>query len=896
VALKFGARLYNIGIIRFSIVYVLERFENKNQESIKCWTLMYMIARTNMKPMSVQLILNRVAATLLIFLSLTFSGAVYAKSFGEVISEIGVNSDYEKLLNNFSSMDSFQSFSDLDVEDYSVESIEDDGSRGVAVFETSLMGLDGVLFFALDTNQGAEFAAFLPSKTFNISNLMGDIGNKDFQNALEIFDGLKFDDALLVISGSGFDLDLDDFDSDTFGDLDLSKFAIDGDNLRSPAGVSILANFDVGKSDFLSLAFDSVGFDEEVVTGRISVEWNVEQVVQAMIGAGVSVLPKLTMEIDLPSFKPTLFGELEINEKIDFTFSAALSADETSNSFGTSVTMAAALDFPVGGDDIETVLALTKDFSLDNSGVSTTTAISIGIDDEDGYENAFGWDFLTINNFAVDMAQTLSAGAPPEISNTLGLGGNVEIGTKTVIAYASMELGPVIMPDVISLEINDGPNKVGSIGFSDILSIFEEMVGQDIPEFPSMEFRGLEKGEGPSIFLSKDLIDVSGRMSLLGQDIVVIETGYFNAAEGIDIKGTAEKINLGPVEFPSGTFEAKLLFGANGIIGPNVNIAAEMDLFGVTADSLMTLTTEGYEVSSAFSLGSAFGIASSFGTTFPQGTNLSDLEDISASFSATMDSDISGWIDSSGKDAVKVIFNGLFNAIEASRKGVENAQDDVDDLTSLVSAASSEVSRISSNIQTCTQTFRQCIPVVRSSCQKKKWGTCIRWKVYTSCNYRTVADVPKRAACQAGNSPKYAAIAVKESEKRTLLISKEAATQTLKLAEAALAPIAKAESTIDDVISNLSAPNVFSIEEATISGELSAAAGGGELDASITYKVGNSKTKTAQIKFKMTDFAYTAEQMAKILADAFVEVIQEELDDPAVEFLIEQAKSTLGNL
>ena len=156
--------------------------------------------------------------------------------------------------------------------------------------------------------------------------------------------------------------------------------------------------------------------------------------------------------------------------------------------------------------------------------------------------------------------------------------------------------------------------------------------------------------------------------------------------------------------------------------------------------------------------------------------------------------------------------------------------------------------------------------------------------------------MPKRAACQAGNSPKYAAIAVKESEKRTLLISKEAATQTLKLAEAALAPIAKAESTIDDVISNLSAPNVFSIEEATISGELSAAAGGGELDASITYKVGNSKTKTAQIKFKMTDFAYTAEQLAKILADAFVEVIQEELDDPAVEFLIEQAKSTLGNL
>jgi hypothetical protein len=46
----------------------------------------------------------------------------------------------------------------------------------------------------------------------------------------------------------------------------------------------------------------------------------------------------------------------------------------------------------------------------------------------------------------------------------------------------------------------------------------------------------------------------------------------------------------------------------------------------------------------------------------------------------------------------------------------------------------------------------------------------------------------------------------------------------------------------------------------------------------------------------MTDFAYTAEQLAKILADAFVEVIQEELDDPAVEFLIEQAKSTLGNL
>ena len=54
-----------------------------------------------MKPMGLRVILNRVATTLLIFLSLTFSGAVCAKSFGEVISEIGANSDYENLLNNF---------------------------------------------------------------------------------------------------------------------------------------------------------------------------------------------------------------------------------------------------------------------------------------------------------------------------------------------------------------------------------------------------------------------------------------------------------------------------------------------------------------------------------------------------------------------------------------------------------------------------------------------------------------------------------------------------------------------------------------------------------------------------------------------------------------------------
>lgn len=111
-----------------------------------------------------------------------------------------------------------------------------------------------------------------------------------------------------------------------------------------------------------------------------------------------------------------------------------------------------------------------------------------------------------------------------------------------------------------------------------------------------------------------------------------------------------------------------------------------------------------------------------------------------------------------------------------------------------------------------------------------------------------------------------------------------------------MSPIKNAEETIDNTINNLSAPNIFSIESATISGDLSSAASGAALDANIVYTVGGSKTKTAKIKFNLSDFAYTAAQLSGIVADAFVEYLDSQLKDPTVKFLVSQAKSTLNNI
>ena len=784
---------------------------------------------------------------------------------------------------------------DLNVTDAELELTSESGRSGIAVFNAELIGIDGSLIFLSDEDQEANFIAFLPSKTFKFENFIDASGNGSYKNAFEVFNSVKFEDALVVISGSDISLDLSGLDSEILDSLEIANFAKQ-DILAAPSGVSVLGTFDVEDSDFLALAFDAVGFEEAEVLGRTSVEWSVEQALEALIG-GSSVLPALAMQIDLPSFKPTFFGQLKLGAKFDFSFNGSLAFDETAKAFVTSVSMGSIVDTPIGDDDLETSLVLSKTFSTGSGGVSTDTQILLGLGAEDGYENAFGWDFLTINNFAIDMTQTLAAGAPPKISNTVGMGGDVEIGSKQVIAYTSFELGPVITPNTISLEINDGPDKVGSIGMSDMVSLFEKMVGKALPEFPLMDFKGLEKGKGPSIYLSKDLIDVSGKMSVMGQDIVTIESGFFSSTQGVDIKGVAEKINLGPVEFPSGVFEAKLLLTPSGFVGPKVNIQAETDLFGGTAEAIFQLNTDGYSVSSGFSLGKAFGISYRYGVSgLPQGTKLNELDDIEASFSAEMSTDISGWINSAGKDRIKTVFKGLFDSITAARASTDSAQKSVDGLASEISNVANSIQGIRNQIQSCNQTFQQCFPNVSVSCKRKKWGICVEWKTKSSCSYRTMPDYPKRTICETNNGIKYGQIATKEIEKKSIQVAKTTADEILKVYKDALSPIKNAEETINNAINNLSAPNIFSIESATISGDLSSAASGAALDANIVYTVGGSKTKTAKIKFKLSDFAYTAEQLSGIVADAFVEYLDSQLKDPTVKFLVSQAKSTLNNI
>ncbi len=790
------------------------------------------------------------------------------------------------------------------------------GKAGIIAVKTNLGGLEGDLLFVADANQG-HFVAFKPTVEFRFSDILGNLGEPAFDAALATIDSIVFDDALLVFANSKVAFNLNDLDNALAADLDLESFSRGG-QLGAPAGLSVLGNLDVSGSEFLTMAFAVVGFNEPKVLGRTSIEWSLAQAFKAMVSrsAGVAI-PKVSMEIGLPSFKPTFFDQLTLDREFDFTFATVLGFNPSSNSFSTTVSMTSAVDFPIGDDVLATTLALASGYTISPTSVSSSDSITMSLADADGWDNAFGWGFLTIEDFRIGLNRTLSvaAGAAPKVSANVTAGGTVLLGSKRVTASGTAEFGPVIAVTQIGLEVDDGPDQVGSIAMEDLLTLFESMIQQQVPNFqmppyPGMRLSGLEVGQGPRILLSKSLIDVYGKMTILGQDVVTIERGKLDQSVGVDIYGYATELDLGPVQFPTGEFKVLMTVTPQGIVGPNVRIISSTGsegLFGASAASYFELTTDGYRVASAFDLGDLFAMSYEYGVSgLPQDATLNDLNNIEASFSGSMDSDVSGWINSSGKDAVRDTFGGLFNLVEQSQRDLETAQAAVDDLAGKINSKNGSIAQLNNGYETCNQNMsvQTCWPYANTYCKKKWRGNCVNWGVDrgTSCRTDTVANAGARAQCAIRNTSRASSIALLVSERASIEALKVTADAAVASARLAQEPMAQAEEIINDILSNLAAPEVFSIQSATVSGALSTAVatGGADdsaLDAVIVYTVGGNNQKTTKIRFSMMDAAYTAEQMSKLLADAFVTSLESQLgNDPATKFIVDQARETLRNL
>ena len=400
--------------------------------------------------------------------------------------------------------------------------VEVDGRSGVVALPTNLMGMPGELIFVADDNQGAggHFLAFMPAAEFKFSDFVGGTGDQNFDTALSTLDSIKFDDALLVFANSAVNFNLAALDNGLATQLELDRFTTNG-NLVDPGGVSIFGNFDVGASKFLSLAFEVVGFSEPSVLGRTSVQWTLANALGTLVGSGARDIPELSMAINLPGFNPKFFGALDLNREFYFTFGAMLAFDPFKGTYATTVSMASAVDMPIGNDVLATTLALASTYAVSPASVSTTTSIGMSLADADGWEDAFGWGFLTINDFKIELAQK-TASVPPSSVTSVKMGGSVLLGSKEVTASSAAALGPVIVPTMVSLAVNDGPDEIGSIALSDLMSLFEAMTKQKMPAFPDMAVTGIAVGEGPSIRLAPALLEVQGKMTIFGHSYQIV--------------------------------------------------------------------------------------------------------------------------------------------------------------------------------------------------------------------------------------------------------------------------------------------------------------------------------------------------------------------------------------
>ncbi|MBT6443326.1 MAG: hypothetical protein HOK61_12935, partial [Alphaproteobacteria bacterium] len=276
------------------------------------------------------------------------------------------------------------------------------------------------------------------------------------------------------------------------------------------------------------------------------------------------------MRADMPTFRPSIGGKITLPADLTMSLLATISlqgrkaADSpTKRSIVKGVTMGmeGETKFRIGKQDVNIVLETAITQSTGAPEFSVTASTFKGIP----WKKAFGIPWLTIEDYRMTIGQEAD-------TVKLGIGGKTSLGSKrfdvfTSVATQAKTLG-IPIPEQINLALDEGPNKIASLGMKDIASIFVEMgkaVGKNkslkLPkEFPDIAIAGTKKGSGPFIAITLKAggaagIDMGGALRVLGTNLATIDKAFIQADEGIEIRAKTAKLGVGPIKFPYGDVE-----------------------------------------------------------------------------------------------------------------------------------------------------------------------------------------------------------------------------------------------------------------------------------------------------------------------------------------------------
>ena len=633
------------------------------------------------------------------------------------------------------------------------------------------------------------FFTFGPTSTVSFKKMFRKVPG------IELLDILVFDDQLLAIAGADLELDADDLPDGARAEIDRFYEGGDDYTFEVAQGLKLFGALDLGKAKALNDAIKFLGGKSSKVqlTAALSTS-----ILDAMLGGSLPK-PELSMTATLPTFRPKIGGLIQLPANVQFAFNSSLSTE------GASVGFAGTTDFKIGGQTVP--MTLSETITLDTSG-APEIGVSMSIFEGEPWEKAFGLKFLTIEDYAMEMTA--------DVSGTLSVGtsGKTSIGGKTFDIATSAQFGTTTaglpLPEAISLEIDDGPNKVGSLGLKDMLSIYRDLLkvtsGGNIKipldAVPDVSIAGTEKGKGPKISLNLEAggdfgFDISGALRILGTNIATVETAFMSADEGIEIKAKTKKLGVGPLSLPNASVHVRARVDReNGTFPPpKVELSAEaLSLFGskATVDVTMLLTKATLAANADFGELFKFDLKAFAGIE-----NLKKFTDFAKTdfyLTATLKSDPAKWIQTSGKAAVKKAFDGLKPGLNKAVAGLTSAQKEVDTLngniasmrktvkaeraksTSSIKSAENEVNKLQRDINSLNSKISTNKRKIKSCRQNMKvcW-----WQPFKK-KCKNVPNYPARGVCEAGNTPWRTAIAGLETAKLGVIAAKATSQKTLE--------------------------------------------------------------------------------------------------------------------
>ena len=593
-------------------------------------------------------------------------------------------------------------------------------------------------------------------------------------------------------------------------------------------GFEFVGIIDLGRSKDLKSAMNFLGAQNTNVRIDGSVS---PKIIKALVEKKTPN-PDITLTGLLPTFRPQIGNFIEVGADMQLGVTVSINPKKASLSFEGDTT------FKIDKQMLDVTLSMG--IVIPVKGGTPKFPIEITIFENEPWKQAFGIPWMTVENYAVVFEPDSDGSVEVKMS------GDTSFGSKHVLMTVGFVTGAetvgLPLPSELAFEVNDGKNKVGTIGLTDMVSVFNLMNGNSGPGgkkstyldpklVPIADLAGVKKGRGPKIHMKFDnglvYFDMSGEFNFLGTTLASVKKAHLGP-DGIELIAESKV-------YPVGVGDYQWNFGAEGEVEfvarydekkgvfppPRIKLRgkAKAPIFGGKAELILSIyPTHGYFKSTG-EVGPFKGQNYYMKGSLEAGGRIQGIETLDQimlywRLHSSVTADPVGYIREAGLKNIDGTIDYLQGELDKLQPQLDKAKNDVDNLNAEISKQRSNVGKERRNQQKqideaqkhlnnlkkqengaqgklnrANARVKNCSSATKNICVFSKLS-CNAWKCRWKCTkHMDVLDVPKVLACQADNVIAIADATAASAEKLSIKGSRIAASQTLSHLKQGLAGI-----------------------------------------------------------------------------------------------------------